>query len=41
MLDAPDYPRAFIQYDSFCIEFEDASYSDNEVIAKVRIKNKD
>jgi len=40
MLDAPDYPSAFINYESFQIEFSDAILvSETELNAKVRIKN--
>jgi methionyl-tRNA formyltransferase len=38
MLDAPTYPKAFIEYGEYTIEFSDAVIDDdNELRANVRI----
>lgn len=41
MLDAPGYPKAFIEKESYCLVFEDAELLDDEVTARVKIKLKD
>ena len=41
MLDAPTYPKAFINYGNFKMVFEKAKLSDNKVIANVVIKEHD
>ncbi len=38
MLDAPTYPKAFIEYGDLRLEFTDASVNGDEVEARVRIK---
>lgn len=40
MLDAPDYPKAFLNTDTYRLEFEDAKLQGEEVVATVRIKVK-
>lgn len=37
MLDAPDYPKAFISYKSFRLEFSRASFRGNEILCDVTI----
>jgi methionyl-tRNA formyltransferase len=41
MLDAPNYPKAFIQTESYHIEFEQARLGADEITATVTIKRKD
>jgi methionyl-tRNA formyltransferase len=41
MLDAPGYPRAFIETESYRLEFENAELDSDEVIATVRLKIKE
>jgi len=42
MLDAPDYPKAYIEDDNFRFNFTNVKLnSDNELIARVNIKKKD
>jgi len=41
MLDAPDYPYAFIEYGDLCLEFNQAEFNGNELIASVKITTKD
>lgn len=41
MLDAPGYPKAFIEKESYRLEFDNAELIDNEIVATVRIKLKD
>ena len=38
MLDAPTYPKAFIEYGDYRLEFTDAEYGFGEIDARVRIK---
>jgi methionyl-tRNA formyltransferase len=40
MLDAEDYPRAFIQKHGYKLEFENAHLNENKLVAKVSIKIK-
>ena len=40
MLDAPQYPHAFLETDIFRFEFSDAQLKGEEVIARVRIRKK-
>jgi methionyl-tRNA formyltransferase len=40
MLDAPGYPKAFLDSKTYHLEFEDAKLEDDELIATVRIKFK-
>ena len=40
MLDAPGYPKAFIDFDNFHLEFERADLSANELTAKVKFTKK-
>ncbi|MBB5392532.1 MULTISPECIES: methionyl-tRNA formyltransferase [unclassified Herbaspirillum] len=40
MLDAPTYPHAFIQHGNFRLEFSDAQYLEDEIIARVVIRKK-
>ncbi len=40
MLDAPGYPKAFIETKKFRLEFECANYKDNELTAKVNFVKK-
>ncbi|MEZ7500937.1 methionyl-tRNA formyltransferase [Psychrobacter sp. Arc29] len=41
MLDAPDYPKAFLREGSYQLEFDNAKRIDDEIIATVKIKLKD
>ncbi len=41
MLDAPNYPKAFMQTESYHIEFEQAHLGTDEITATVKIKLKD
>lgn len=43
MLDAPDYPKAFMEHENYRLEFENASLNKNEITAyvKIFIRNKD
>jgi methionyl-tRNA formyltransferase len=41
MLDAPDYPNAFIEKSGYLFEFTNASIDSGELTSNVRIKNKD
>lgn len=41
MLDAAGYPRAFLQTERYCLDFEDAKLCGDELVAKVKIKLKD
>lgn len=40
MLDAPNYPKAFLNTEKYHLEFEDAEFEGDQVIARVRIKIK-
>ena len=40
MLDAPDYPKAFILGNGYRLEFESAEFIDNKLIAKVTFVKK-
>lgn len=40
MLDAPTYPLAFVEYGNFRLEFSNAQFLENEVSARVVIRNK-
>lgn len=40
MLDAPTYPLAFINYGEFKIEISHASFNENEVVAQIKISQK-
>jgi methionyl-tRNA formyltransferase len=40
MLDAPSYPLAFINYGEFKIEMSHASFNENEVVAQIKISQK-
>ena len=37
MIDAPDYPNAYIEYGNFKIEFEDANFDGEQVITTAKI----
>lgn len=41
MLDAPGYPKAFIEKDLYQVEFDQAEFTTGEVTARVKIKLKD
>lgn len=41
MLDAPGYPRAFLEVDGYTVEFEDAVLQNGEIIAQAKIKIKE
>jgi methionyl-tRNA formyltransferase len=41
MLDAPDYPNAFIEKSGYLFEFTDAAFDAGELTANVRIRIKD
>lgn len=41
ILDAPGYPKAFIDKGSYKLEFDQAELTANEIIARVEIKPKD
>ncbi|OOV88585.1 methionyl-tRNA formyltransferase [Oceanospirillum linum] len=40
MLDAPNYPKAFLNKDSYYLEFQDAKLEGNELVATVKIQIK-
>ena len=40
MLDAPGYPHAFVEHGAFRLEFTDAEWRENEIVAKVTIRKK-
>jgi len=41
MLDAPGYPKAFMEIESYRLEFESPHLSDCKLIAKVSFKKKE
>ncbi|WP_417547462.1 hypothetical protein [Marinobacter segnicrescens] len=40
MLDAPTYPKAYLEHGDFILEFSDAGASEEELIATVKIRKK-
>jgi len=41
MLDADTYPKAFLEIDNFKLEFEEATFKDGNLTAKVKFTNKE